>query len=143
MIFRTTWVYGLHGRNFPVTMLRLAREREELAVVNDQIGAPTSASAVASGVGQVLRSLARERDTRAAFEAAAGVYHMTAAGSTTWYEFARRILADDPRRRAGLSDGVDRSARRSIRTAGAAAGVFGARQHEACRAIWRATSVME
>ena len=97
MIVRTSWVYGLHGRNFPTTVLRLAREREELAVVDDQTGAPTSASAVSSGVGQVLRSLARGRDTRAAFEAAAGIYHMTAAGATTWYDFARRILADDPR----------------------------------------------
>jgi dTDP-4-dehydrorhamnose reductase len=97
MIVRTSWVYGLHGRNFPATMLRLAREREELAVVDDQTGAPTSASAVASGVGQVLRSFARERDTRAAFEAASGIYHMTASGSTTWYDFARRILGDDPR----------------------------------------------
>lgn len=97
MIMRTSWVYGPHGRNFPATMLRLSREREELAVVDDQTGAPTSASAVAAGVGQVLRSLARDGDTRSAFEAAAGIYHMTAAGATTWYDFARRILADDPR----------------------------------------------
>ena len=97
LIFRTSWVYSARGRNFPLSILRLAREREELSVVNDQVGAPTSAEAIAAGTVGVLRVLAAEdgdlRDNRAA-----GVYHMTAGGSTTWYEFARTILADDPRR---------------------------------------------
>jgi dTDP-4-dehydrorhamnose reductase len=97
IILRTAWVYGSRGRNFPATVLQLAREREELAVVNDQVGAPTSAPAVAAGVAQVLRVLGRERNLRDAVERASGVYHMTASGSTTWYDFARRILADDPR----------------------------------------------
>jgi dTDP-4-dehydrorhamnose reductase len=97
LIFRTAWVYSTRRNNFPRTMLRLAREREELNVVNDQVGAPTSASAIASGVAQVLGALSREPDFRAACEAAAGIYHMTASGSTTWYEFARLILASDQR----------------------------------------------
>lgn len=96
LIFRTSWVYSPRGRNFPGAILRLARERDVLSVVNDQVGAPTSAAAIASGTHEVLRVLARER--RDSVAGTSGVYHMTAAGSTTWYEFARTILADDPRR---------------------------------------------
>lgn len=98
LVFRTSWVYGARGRNFALTMLRLAHEREELRVVDDQIGAPTSAGSIARGVCDVLATLERGGDARASCEAAAGVYHMTAGGSTTWFEFARRILDDDPRR---------------------------------------------
>jgi dTDP-4-dehydrorhamnose reductase len=97
LIFRTSWVYAARGKNFALTILRLAREREELHVVNDQVGAPTSARAIAAGVSSVLRTLRGARDFRAASEAAAGLYHMTAAGSTTWFDFATAILADDPR----------------------------------------------
>lgn len=97
LIFRTSWVYSARGRNFPLSMLRLAREREELSVVNDQVGTPTSAAAIAAATVDVLRVLAAG-DLRENSGAAAGVYHMTAGGSTTWYEFARTILADDPRR---------------------------------------------
>ena len=98
LIFRTSWVYAARGRNFALTILRLAREREELRVVNDQVGAPTSAPAIAAGVSRVLRTLCDASDFRAAGEAAAGLYHMSASGSTTWFEFAKTILADDPRR---------------------------------------------
>lgn len=97
LVVRTSWVYAARGHNFALTVLRLAHERTTLAVVNDQVGAPTSASAVADGISRVLRRLFDTPDPRAAAESAAGVYHMTAAGSTTWYEFARVILADDPR----------------------------------------------
>ncbi|MEP6491288.1 MAG: dTDP-4-dehydrorhamnose reductase [bacterium] len=96
LILRTSWIYGPRGRNFVSTMLRLAREREELSVVDDQVGAPTSAAAVAKAVTEILRSLVGAADFVDAFEAASGVYHMSAAGSTTWYDFARTILADDP-----------------------------------------------
>jgi dTDP-4-dehydrorhamnose reductase len=98
LIFRTSWVYAARGRNFALTMLRLSHEREELRVVNDQVGAPTSAPAIASGVSSVLRKLRNAPDFRAASEAATGLYHMSAAGSTTWFEFAKTILDDDPRR---------------------------------------------
>lgn len=97
LIVRTTWVYGIRGKNFPMTILRLAREREELKIVNDQVGAPTSSLAVANGVSQMLRVIGRQSDPIGAFAASSGIYHMTASGSTTWYDFARRILADDPR----------------------------------------------
>jgi dTDP-4-dehydrorhamnose reductase len=89
LIFRTSWVYAARGKNFPLTMLRLARERTELAVVDDQIGAPTSARAIASAVASVLGVL-KDRDARDM----AGIYHLSAAGHTTWYGFARAILAD-------------------------------------------------
>jgi dTDP-4-dehydrorhamnose reductase len=97
LTFRTSWVYATRGRNFPLTMLRLARERETLGIVSDQVGAPTSAQAIASAVSRVLRVLSEAPDFRAASQAAAGLYHMTASGSTTWFEFAKAILADDAR----------------------------------------------
>lgn len=95
LIFRTAWVYAERGKNFVLTMRRLAREREELKIVNDQVGAPTSASAIATGVAGVLRVLQRQPDI---VTSVSGIYHMTAGGSTTWYEFACRIIADDPAR---------------------------------------------
>jgi dTDP-4-dehydrorhamnose reductase len=91
LIFRTSWVYAARGRNFPLTILRLAREREELRVVSDQVGAPTSAPAIALAVSEVLRAV------HSSSEVASGVYHLSAGGSTTWFEFARTILASDPR----------------------------------------------
>jgi dTDP-4-dehydrorhamnose reductase len=94
LIFRTAWVYSARGKNFVLTMRRLARERDELNVVNDQVGAPTSAPAIATGVMQVLRVLQREPEL---VTSVSGIYHMTAGGETTWFEFARTILADDPR----------------------------------------------
>jgi dTDP-4-dehydrorhamnose reductase len=92
LIFRTSWVYSARGKNFALTILRLAREREELRVVNDQVGAPTSAPAIAAGASDVLRALSAEGDLRSA---AGGVYHMTAAGSATWFDFAKAVLAAD------------------------------------------------
>jgi dTDP-4-dehydrorhamnose reductase len=102
LIFRTSWVYAARGRNFALTMLRLAREREELRVVDDQVGAPTSALAIATGVSSVVRRLCDAPDFRAATEAATGLYHMSAAGSTTWLEFAKTILDDDPQRESQI-----------------------------------------
>jgi dTDP-4-dehydrorhamnose reductase len=89
LILRTSWVYGPRGSNFYLTMLRLARERPELRVVDDQVGAPTSSLAIARATAQLLR-----RD-------ALGLYHMCAAGETTWCGFARAILA-----RAGVATPV-------------------------------------
>jgi dTDP-4-dehydrorhamnose reductase len=81
LIFRTSWVYGPHGRNFMRTVLRTAIERPELRVVADQIGAPTSSLAIARATADVLRAGGQ------------GLYHMSAAGQTTWYAFARAIVA--------------------------------------------------
>jgi dTDP-4-dehydrorhamnose reductase len=84
LILRTSWVYGPRGRNFFLTMLRLAHERDELRVVNDQRGAPTSAIALATATAQILQ---RHGDD------ANGLFHLTAAGETTWFGFAEAILA--------------------------------------------------
>jgi dTDP-4-dehydrorhamnose reductase len=86
-IVRTSWVVSAHGRNFLTTMLRLAAERDELKVVNDQRGCPTFTGDLAS----LIRRLAIGRF--------AGVYHASNQGVTTWFSFARAILAaagDDP-----------------------------------------------
>jgi dTDP-4-dehydrorhamnose reductase len=88
VILRTSWVYAPEGRNFLNTMLRLAGERDELRVVDDQHGAPTSARAIAEATFALL-----ERRRTGRWEAAdAGVYHASCAGETTWCGFARRIL---------------------------------------------------
>lgn len=90
LTFRTTWVYGTRGRNFLRTMLRLAAEREELRVVADQTGAPTSARLISDLTAHALAQAQRERST-GAFES--GLFHMTAAGSTTWHGFAEAIIS--------------------------------------------------
>ena len=95
VIFRTSWIYGTTGSNFFRTMLRLAREQEEVRVVDDQHGAPTWAHAVADGTAAVIAQLGHHSD---AWGAAHGIYHMTAAGETTWYQFASRLLELDPGR---------------------------------------------
>jgi dTDP-4-dehydrorhamnose reductase len=92
LIFRTAWVYGTRGRNFLLTILRLASEREELRIVRDQIGAPTWCREIARGTVSVLVRLADERKGAPTFPEAGGVYHMSAAGVTTWYDFAQAIL---------------------------------------------------
>jgi dTDP-4-dehydrorhamnose reductase len=91
LVLRTSWVYGLTGKNFLRTMLRLAGQRDELRVVNDQVGAPTWSRAVAEATAAIL-SQAR---TPEGFDLGprAGLYHLTARGSTTWYGFAREIVS--------------------------------------------------
>jgi dTDP-4-dehydrorhamnose reductase len=81
------------------TMLRLAHEKKTIEVVNDQTGSPTSAPSVARGVASVLRSIAPKAGETwsTTVQPVSGIYHMTAGGSTTWYEFAVTILLDDPR----------------------------------------------
>jgi dTDP-4-dehydrorhamnose reductase len=92
LIFRTAWVYGTTGRNFLLTILRLATEREELKVVRDQFGAPTWSHEIANGTAKVLLELSRQG--REAISKFGGIYHMTAAGQTSWFEFAKAILED-------------------------------------------------
>ncbi len=92
IILRTSWVFGTHGNNFLKTMLRLAAEREELRVVNDQFGAPTSAGFLAHTVTQMLGRLGSERTgnqettDRAALT---GLYHCSCSGRTSWYDYAK------------------------------------------------------
>ncbi len=86
LIFRTSWVYDGQGRNFLTTMLRLGREREQLRVVSDQVGAPSYAAHLAAATQQCLRAAAQME----AFPA--GLYHMTNQGETSWYDFAEAIF---------------------------------------------------
>lgn len=90
LVFRTSWVYAAHGKNFLLTMLRLAAEREQLRVVADQMGAPTAARLIAESTVQILRQdIARRR--LGCFES--GLFHLTAAGKTSWHGFASAIIA--------------------------------------------------
>lgn len=95
LIFRTSWVYGLRGKNFLLTIRRLAAEREELRIVDDQWGAPTWCRAIAGATAEVLSRLLRE-DRFELSDAQSGLYHLTARGETTWCRFARAIIATDP-----------------------------------------------
>jgi dTDP-4-dehydrorhamnose reductase len=92
LIFRTSWVYATYGRNFLMTILRLATEREELKVVANQAGAPTCALDLAEGTTRILAMMIPGDGSRFASQQISGTYHMTAAGETTWYEFANVIL---------------------------------------------------
>jgi dTDP-4-dehydrorhamnose reductase len=94
-VFRTSWVYAPHGGNFLRTILRLAGEREELGVVADQRGVPTSASLIASVTAEVL-----ERAADPARALPAGLYHIAPRGETTWHGYAEVLLNEA--RRAGL-----------------------------------------
>lgn len=90
LILRTSWVYGMRGRNFLLTMLRLARERDELRVVDDQIGAPTWSRMIAEATAQIL---ARHGD---GIDDVSGLYHLTASGQTSWCGFTRAIVENHP-----------------------------------------------
>jgi dTDP-4-dehydrorhamnose reductase len=113
-IFRTAWVYGRFGANFYKTMNRLAREREELRVVGDQVGSPTWSYMIALATSQIVSqglALGCSSSTSSSSDASAntktalvdfvrersGVYHMSAAGACSWFDFAREIVATDPR----------------------------------------------
>ncbi len=88
-ILRTSWVYAAAGANFLNTILRLSRERPELRIVNDQIGAPTWAKAIAEMTAQLLPAgMKNPADPRY------GLYHLTASGAVTWFGFAQTILAE-------------------------------------------------
>lgn len=86
LVLRTSWVYGLRGKNFLLTMRRLARERDELHVVNDQHGTPNWCGALAWASVEILRQGAHRVAERS------GIYHLSCRGATTWYEFARCLL---------------------------------------------------
>jgi dTDP-4-dehydrorhamnose reductase len=95
LIFRTSWVYSTRERNFLRTILRLATEREELRVVRDQFGAPTWSTEIAEATVKILAQLAQQSAPPSAlFLAVSGIYHLTAQGETTWYDFACAILEE-------------------------------------------------
>ncbi|EGT4440670.1 dTDP-4-dehydrorhamnose reductase [Cronobacter sakazakii] len=94
LIFRTSWVYAGKGNNFAKTMLRLAKERESLSVINDQYGAPTGAELLADCTAHAIRVALTKPDV-------AGLYHLVASGVTTWYDFAALVF--DQARKAGIT----------------------------------------
>lgn len=93
LIFRTSWVYAARGNNFAKTMLKLAKEREALKVIDDQIGAPTGADLLADVTAHAIRAALQNADV-------SGVYHLVAGGETSWYEYAKFVI--EHARQAGL-----------------------------------------
>ena len=96
VILRTSWVYSLRRKSFVTTMLRLAREKEELAIVTDQIGSPTFCRDLAQSVALILYG--GRADVVESLRAARGIYHLAGAGSVSRYDLARAILELDPRK---------------------------------------------
>ena len=88
LVFRTSWVYAARGGNFARTMLRLARERDQLRVITDQIGAPTGAELIADVTAHALHQALGSADGATL----SGVYHLAAAGETSWCDYARFVL---------------------------------------------------
>jgi dTDP-4-dehydrorhamnose reductase len=85
VILRTSWVYAARGGNFAKTMLKLARERDRLTVIDDQIGSPTGADLLADLSAHVLRTAAQRPEV-------AGTYHAVASGETSWFDYARHVI---------------------------------------------------
>ena len=93
LIFRTSWVYAGKGNNFAKTMLRFAKERTEMSVINDQFGAPTGAELLADCTAHAIRVALKQPDV-------AGLYHLVASGVTTWHDYAALVF--DEARKAGI-----------------------------------------
>lgn len=100
LILRVSWVYGARGKNFMLTIRRLAAEREELRVVNDQVGAPTWSGAIAEATAQALAHGDRLAESAVSgadvWSDLAGTYHLSAAGAASWFRFAEAILTIAP-----------------------------------------------
>ena len=91
VILRTSWVYGARGRNFLRTILGLLRERDELRIVADQVGAPTRATEIAEATAVIIAAAGQER---ACGSFTSGLFHLTSSGATSWHGFAAQILND-------------------------------------------------
>jgi dTDP-4-dehydrorhamnose reductase len=105
LIFRTSWVYAARGGNFAKTMLRLARERAELTVIDDQIGAPTGAELLADVTAHAVRRVVQQPEL-------GGIYHLAAAGQTSWHGYASFVIAQA--RQAGVALKVGPDAIRAV-----------------------------
>lgn len=105
LIFRTSWAYGAQGRNFATTMLQLAQQREHLSVINDQVGAPTGADLLADVTAHAIR-MANQNPTLS------GLYHLTAAGETSWHAYAQFVI--EHARQAGVAIKVAPSAIKAV-----------------------------
>ncbi|PBK48813.1 dTDP-4-dehydrorhamnose reductase [Pseudomonas syringae pv. actinidiae] len=104
LVLRTSWVYAAKGNNFAKTMLRLATERDSLNVVADQHGAPTGAELIADVTAHILRRVLGDQDSAAL----AGIYHLAAAGETSWHGFARLVLEHAERNGVALKVSADK-----------------------------------
>lgn len=91
LTLRTSWVYGTRGKNFLLTLRRLARERDAVSVVDDQIGAPTWSRLIASATMRIV--IQAKGDVSGYINERRGLYHMTCAGRTSWFGFAKEIIA--------------------------------------------------
>jgi len=91
LILRTSWVYGARGANFLLTMLRLAKDRPELRIVDDQTGSPTTSECIAQATADILAQVLSPRGEGMAGRS--GVYHLTNSGATTWFGFAKEFLS--------------------------------------------------
>lgn len=100
LIFRTSWVYGARGGNFAKTMLRLAKERDKLTVIDDQVGAPTGAELLADTTVLALRSALADPGK-------AGIYHLAASGEASWNSYARFVIGHAQRAGVSLKAGVE------------------------------------
>lgn len=97
--FRTCWVYGAHGYNFIKTMLKLAQTKDELSIIQDQVGVPTGAALIADITAQALRYYVLQSNDRQA--ELHGHYHLAPTGETTWYEYANYIF--EKARQSGMN----------------------------------------
>jgi dTDP-4-dehydrorhamnose reductase len=94
LIFRTAWVYATEGRNFLLTILRLATQHDELRIVWDQIGAPTLNTEIAIATTKILAQISGREGGRLSIAEVTGIYHLTAGGAASWYDFATAILEE-------------------------------------------------
>jgi dTDP-4-dehydrorhamnose reductase len=100
LIFRTSWVYAGKGNNFAKTMLRLAKDREELSIINDQVGAPTGAELLADCTAHAIITAMSKPEV-------AGLYHLVASGTTTWFDYANLVFTQA--REAGMTLAVNKT----------------------------------
>jgi len=97
IVLRTSWVYGLRGANFVLTMLRLAHELEQLKVVDDQLGSPVWCGHIAKTTAKIIENLLKDSpDLSEIDQNKLGLFHITASTYTSWYDFAKAILEHDP-----------------------------------------------
>lgn len=92
LIFRTSWVFGAHGKNFAKTILRLAAEKTSLNIVSDQIGAPTSAAYIADATALALYKILQKNDL-----SYSGIYHLVSGGKASWFDFAKYVVTNTTR----------------------------------------------
>jgi dTDP-4-dehydrorhamnose reductase len=101
LTLRTSWVYAPYGKNFLLTMLRLGAAREEMSVVSDQVGAPTTAAFIAQTTASLLRQALQTQDPCGFVGDRRGVYHLTMAGAVSWFQFAQEIFSGVARAQPG------------------------------------------